>query len=99
MGEGRYEVRQRYETWVAKRSAVPLPRRDLSILAEGLNGLESSSRGWVYDGVEQITPALRWSAGERSSLQPETFLRLLVDFLRVAPPAWRPLVDGRCLTV
>jgi hypothetical protein len=99
VGNGRYEVRQRYETWVAKRSAVPLPRRDLSILAEGLNGLESSSCGWVYDGVEQITPALRWSPGESSSLQPEMFLRLLVDFLRVAPPAWRPLVDGRCLTV
>ncbi|WP_315804870.1 DUF6687 family protein [Bradyrhizobium sp. SZCCHNS3002] len=99
VGGERYEVRQRYETWVAKRSAIPRPRRDLALLAEALNELERSTRGWIYDGVQQITPAMRWSATERSSLEQPYVVRTLIDFLRVAPPAWLPLIEGRRVVI
>jgi hypothetical protein len=45
---------------------------------------------WVYDGVEQLTPALRLIEAEASTISSEVFLTQLIEFLRLAPPAWIP---------
>jgi hypothetical protein len=84
------EVRQRYESWVERVTDRPRPRRDLFIFADALNRWEASGGQWVYDGVEQLTPALRLIEAEASTISSEVFLTQLIEFLRLAPPAWIP---------
>jgi hypothetical protein len=87
----RYEVRQRYESWVELISESKRPRRDLSPLAEALNRIDNKTPGnWIYSGVEQFMPLLSRCGSGESSLDPQRFISLVEEFLRIAPPAWSP---------
>jgi hypothetical protein len=87
----RYEVRQRYESWVELVSESKRPRRDLSPLAEALNRIDNQTPGkWIYNGVEQFMPLLSRCGSEESSIDPQRFISLVEEFLRIAPPAWSP---------
>jgi hypothetical protein len=86
----RYEVQQRYETWVQLVSRRPLPRQDLGVLAERLNHLESSGGKWHFDGADYITPRLALRDAPESSIEPVQFVSELLAFLPEAPSAWDP---------
>jgi hypothetical protein len=86
-----FEVAFRYETWVQLVSRRPMPRVDLSPLAERLNGMESGGSTWSFDGVGDIVPRLHLDGSEASStIAPDVFMRDLTSFLESAPPAWDP---------
>jgi hypothetical protein len=77
----------RYESWVQMVSHRPPPRIDLSPLAAALS--EAEGARWRFDGVAEITPALR-SERTHSALCHERFLEALVDALRNGTEAWDP---------
>jgi hypothetical protein len=79
----RYELRMRYETWVAYVSEPTMPRVDLSPLAEQLSAREDTG-SWRFDGIESIVPRLGLRGAEESSIPPEEFEASVVEFLRVA---------------
>jgi hypothetical protein len=90
---GRAEVRYRYESWV--RLARP-PRRlrvDLSGVAAELSAEEDGAARWSFDGAGAITAALHPQGEERSSLDPEFVVDLVVRRLAEldrGPAAWDP---------
>jgi hypothetical protein len=77
----------RYESWVQMVSHRPPQRIDLSPLAVALS--EAEGAPWHFDGVAEITPALR-SERTHSALSNERFLEALVDALRNGTEAWDP---------
>ncbi|AYA42047.1 hypothetical protein HZS38_17100 [Xenorhabdus nematophila] len=81
-------VHQRYEGWVELQSAVPRPRRDLSILARALQSAETKGCLWYYDGVQYIMPLFGRNGTQPTSLPIETILHELKHFLAIAPAAW-----------
>lgn len=94
-----YELEYRYESWVQYISRRPLPRVDLSPLAECLSLDEASSchqpaGTWTFDGVAALTPRFRLVGAEASRIPPETFRRRLEEYLATAPPAWDPYSHG-----
>ncbi len=86
----RYELRYRYESWVQCVVRGPQPRVDLGPLARRLTELERGGARWVFEGVDDITPALRLEGGGNSRLSPRELRALVLDILRAAPPAWDP---------
>lgn len=94
----RYELEYRYESWVRYISRRPLPRADLSPLAEMLTVEERSLPGrgtpgvWTFEGVSRLTPRLHMQKADASRIAPETFRQRLQDFLTAAPAAWNPYV-------
>jgi hypothetical protein len=85
----RYEVEERYETWVQLRSRPFRRRRDLAPLARRLQDEEAGDAEWTATPVSGLTPMLRSGDGD-SSLDRGRFLELLVAHLRDAPAAWEP---------
>jgi hypothetical protein len=85
----RYEVEERYETWVQLRSRPARRRRDLAPLAARLQDEERGDATWTATAVSGLTPMLRSGAGD-SSIERDRFLELLVAHLTDAPPAWDP---------
>lgn len=86
----RYEVTQRYETWVQYRTRRPRPRVDLRPLAEELNAAEHHGACWVASPPSALTPILELAPGDESDLDPTGFLDLLTRHLRESPAAWDP---------
>jgi hypothetical protein len=84
-----YDLAYRYESWVQFRSRHPLPRVDLSHLADELTGLEDAGR-WVFDGVGTITPRLHFDDAEESAIPPAQFLSMVTSELARGEPAWDP---------
>ena len=84
-------IQQRYEGWVTRVSQAPRPRRDLSILARGLQAADAGACGWQYDGVQHIMPRLGRTCEQPGSLSAETVVSELKRLLAVAPPAWSPV--------
>ena len=91
MGEGRYELRLRYETWVKLVSRRVAPRPDLGPLAARLTDLDGVR--WAFDGAAAIAPRLAPEGGATSRLDPPTVRREVESFLAVARPAWDPWSD------
>jgi len=56
---GRYELRYRYETWVQFASRPVRRRVDLAPLLPRLQSLEQAPVRWTFDGIAEVTPALR----------------------------------------
>jgi len=77
----------RYESWVQMVSHRPPPRIDLSTLAAALS--EAEGAPWHFDGVAEITPALR-PERTHSTLSHEHCLEALVNTLRNGGEAWDP---------
>lgn len=77
----------RYESWVQMVSNRPPQRIDLAPLAARLS--EADHAPWRFDGVDEITPALRPESGN-SDLDHDGFLDALVDALRNGKEAWNP---------
>lgn len=101
MKDGSYELEYRYESWVQYMSRRPLPRVDLTPLAQRLTQEESSLPGtgvpgaWVFDGVSALTPRLRLANADSSSrIPPGAFRHRLEEFLATAPAAWSPYAPG-----
>jgi hypothetical protein len=82
----RYQVVDRYETWVQYRSRRTLPRVDMRPLAERLT--EGDSATWTASAPGSLTPTLRVD-GE-SSLGPDVVREMVVVHLRTGTPAWDP---------
>ena len=80
----RYAVRYRYETWVQYVSAPTMPRVDLAPLAEELTAREPSRMAWEWEGNDSLTPALRLSGSEASTLSPDDFVASVTAFLQRA---------------
>ena len=78
----RYIVRYRYETWVRYVSRPTMPRVDLSPLAEELTARESGAGRWTFDGNDSLTPKLRITGDDGSSLGRDEFTAAVVEFLR-----------------
>jgi hypothetical protein len=88
LGAGAPELRYRYETWILYASRRPRPRVDLTALAAELTGAESDGR-WVFDGVEALSPALRFE-GSRPATGDETFVTRAREALTEARVTWSP---------
>jgi len=88
MSGRRYEFYYRYETWVQYISRRPLPRVDLTPLADEFSALEEGQ--WVFDGVDSIVPRFHLQGASESRTDPEIFRRRFQEFLTAAPPAWQP---------
>ncbi len=86
----RYAFGYRYESWVQMVIDPPLPRVDLTPLAEALTAEEPGQARWRFDGVAEITPRMTLSGGQESAIAPDAFAARLADFLRGASPAWDP---------
>jgi hypothetical protein len=84
------ELHFRYETWVQYVSRRPMPRVNLDPLAITLTAMESNGAIWKFDGVQKITPALKVSNGQSSSLKADDFVEHAKEFLKTAPAAWDP---------
>jgi len=87
----RYDVEQRYETWVQLRSKPLRCRRDLVPLAARLQDEERGDATWTATSVGGLVPRLTSGDGD-SSLDPSRVIDLLSDHLRSAPVAWDPFV-------
>lgn len=85
-----YELQYRYESWVQYISARPLPRVDLTPLAEALTRRDRGRGRWEFDGVDETTPRLHLSGAEESRIEWDEFRRQVEAFLASAPPAWNP---------
>lgn len=83
---GIYELRYRYETWVQFASRPVKPRLDLTPLIPRLQALEQAPVLWTFDGIAEMTPALRplGTDGQPapSSLKPERLVTELVAFFQ-----------------
>jgi hypothetical protein len=90
----RVELRYRYEGWVQFRSRAVAPRVDLSALADELNQEEQPPGKWVFDGVDAITPSLRLTASDGTSIPMDSIQTRLEHHLRTGKPAWNPFVDS-----
>ena len=77
-----YELQYRYESWVQYISRKPLPRIDLTPLADEFSAMEQGASRWTFNGVDQITPALTLSGSEQSCIPPETFRSHVAEFLK-----------------
>lgn len=88
--DNRAEFQFRYEGWVQMVSRRPMPRVDLSGLANELNSEEPADADWVFDGVDKITPKLRKRGGSATSIPHETILQKIEYHLRTGLPAWDP---------
>jgi hypothetical protein len=86
IGEQRYQVRYRYESWVEFQSRPVLPRIDLRPFAAFLMTFEGNAGEWVADEVQRSLPRMRLRGPEGgtspSSLTPGLFLRQLANYLR-----------------
>ncbi len=85
-----YELQFRYESWVQYLTRKPLPRVDLAPLVERLSEREAAGAHWQFGGVEEIAPQLELVGTDESRISPESFRKLVLDFLEVAEPAWDP---------
>lgn len=84
-----YELQYRYETWVQYQSVRPRPRADLTGLAGLLNSEEKNGVSWEFDGVDDIMPRLHLRDTIASTIAPERFREMVINYLRTAPPAWQ----------
>ena len=73
----------RYESWVTYASRWVAPRVDLTDLADRLQGFETGSAVWRFEGVEAITPRLA-PFGSRGIVATEIDHDRLVHEFRVA---------------
>jgi len=76
-----YEFQYRYESWVQYITKRPMPRVDLSPLAQQLSEMESGNGRWEFDGVDEITPKLALVNADESRIAPEEFLKRIRSFL------------------
>lgn len=76
----RFRLRYRYETWVDFASRPVAPRVDLAPLAGRLNEIESNGT-WTFEGVDALTPQLRLSGTEESSIAGDRWLAETLSFL------------------
>ena len=86
------ELHFRYETWVQLASYRPMPRIDVTPLAEHLTALEAGRARWQFDGVGAIAPRLAVVDGE-SELGASGVRKEVESFLAAPPPqatAWDP---------
>jgi hypothetical protein len=79
-----YELQYRYESWVQYISRKPLPRIDLTPLADEFSAMEQDAARWTFNGVDQITPSLTLSGSEQSCIPPETVRSRVTEFLRAS---------------
>lgn len=89
----RMEFQYRYESWVQVTSFRPLPRLDLTILAERLNALEKAAGQWVFEGVYEVAARLWFDGGAASSIASESLVSELKLVLETQLPAWDPYGD------
>jgi hypothetical protein len=85
----RYQVEERYETWVQLQSRPARPRRDLRALAARLQDEEGGDARWTATPVSGLVPMLSSGEGE-SSIERDRFVGVVAEHLRTAPPAWDP---------
>jgi hypothetical protein len=93
LGQGDYELRFRYETWVRLETRRPPPRPDLTKLVERLESADTVGTAWSHDAAPAIISRV-CSAGP-SALSPAQVRAAVEDFLREfaaagSPPAWDP---------
>lgn len=88
MSGSNYQFYYRYETWVQYISKRPLPRVDLTPLAEEFSQMEG--RRWIFDGVDSIVPHFHLEEASESQISPEHFRKRFQEFLTSEPPAWQP---------
>ena len=50
--------RYRYETWVTWSARPTMPRRDLTLVVDALNAIETAPGTWRFEGITQITPRM-----------------------------------------
>jgi len=84
------EFQYRYESWIQLASRRPAQRIDMTGLAQHLGDLESGGGKWHFEGVNEVAPRLHHQGSCRSSIDAETFMDLLCNWLRTQPPAWDP---------
>jgi hypothetical protein len=84
------ELQFRYESWLQIVSRRPLPRVDLSGLAQQLNTLDTVAGEWEFEGVHQIAARLWKGDGCGSSVQVDTMIALLTTSFANEPAAWDP---------
>jgi len=87
------EFQYRYESWIQLASRRPAPRIDMDGLAAQFNTLESGGGEWRFEGINEVAPRLRHFGSCRSSIDSDTFLAQLCDWLRTQPAAWDPYTD------
>lgn len=86
----RVEVQYRYEGWVQFASRRPAARVDLSALADELSREEAPGGTWRFDGVDRITPKLRFIGDSASAIPADSVTRRVIHALRTGAPAWNP---------
>ncbi len=90
MENRRYELQFRYEGWVQLASRRPALRVALDGLAERLNDRETAPGQWLAEAVTEVAPRLYLDGVEGSSIDPDTFLSMVLSYLDSAPIAWDP---------
>jgi len=88
--DGSCEFSYRYETWVRLQTRRPRPRVDLAPLADQFNAAETGPGQWVAEPVSSLTPTLRLTGAEGSSLSPASIRAAVEERLRTGVPAWHP---------
>lgn len=89
-----YILTYRYESWVQYISAPPMPRVDLSPLADSLSDNEPDGHTWAFSGVAEISPVLQVQDSDgnpvESAIPADDLIDRVVDFLEGAEEAWDP---------
>ncbi|MFT4591214.1 MAG: hypothetical protein ACI80M_000528 [Gammaproteobacteria bacterium] len=80
----------RYESWVQVIRFRPLPRVDLTPLAEHLNALEPANAQWAFEGVNEVAARLQIVENQPTGLSAAALISELIGFLAQAPSAWDP---------
>jgi uncharacterized protein DUF6687 len=82
----RPRIDYRYENWVQFVSRPVYARRDLRPLAAQLS--EADSVEWTAGAPSDLLPSCEPT--DDSTLEKADIERIVVDYLRTAPPAWDP---------
>ncbi len=93
MKGGSLEFQYRYESWIQLASRRPAPRIDMAGLADELNTLESGGGEWQFEGINEVAPRLRHRGSCRSTVDADTFVAKVCDWLRTQPVAWDPYTN------
>jgi hypothetical protein len=84
------EAQYRYESWVELATRRTSLRVDLTGLATRLNTTESSGGKWEFEGVNEVAPRLHLRGAKETTVDAETFIAELGQYLDSEPAAWDP---------
>lgn len=92
--QGRYQLIQRYESWVQSSKPEWACRRDFAGILPLLSGLDETN-SWVFDGVWNLNSTLQSNIACSSSIPLSLLVDILRNYINSTPVSWNPYHYGK----